>query len=105
MYTAPWTVGSRRDEPLLSLHLSGNACQDCAKRKLEENGIEVAKKLRQSGTGLGLFLRGDCGRSARFVGGSGHGALFACLGSWWKVWFAHHANCPEVPASGTFCVS
>ncbi|XP_066866489.1 protein FAM118A isoform X5 [Kogia breviceps] len=32
-----------------STTLFGNACQDCAKRKLEENGIEVAKKLRQSG--------------------------------------------------------
>ncbi|XP_032974000.1 protein FAM118A isoform X3 [Rhinolophus ferrumequinum] len=31
-----------------STTLLGNACQDCAKRKLEENGIEVAKKLRQS---------------------------------------------------------
>ncbi|XP_066866497.1 protein FAM118A isoform X8 [Kogia breviceps] len=31
-----------------STTLFGNACQDCAKRKLEENGIEVAKKLRQS---------------------------------------------------------
>ncbi|XP_051045499.1 protein FAM118A isoform X1 [Phodopus roborovskii] len=28
----------------------GNACQDCAKRKLEENGIEVTKKVRQSDT-------------------------------------------------------
>lgn len=33
-----------------SLRLSGNACQDCAKRKLEENGVEVSKKPRQSGT-------------------------------------------------------
>ncbi|XP_040843355.1 protein FAM118A isoform X8 [Ochotona curzoniae] len=31
-----------------STTLLGNACQDCAKRKLEENGIEVSKKLRQS---------------------------------------------------------
>lgn len=45
-----WVLG---DEPLRSLRLSGNACQDCAKRKLEENGTEVAKKRRQSGTGLG----------------------------------------------------
>ncbi|XP_054181731.1 protein FAM118A isoform X21 [Homo sapiens] len=28
----------------------GNACQDCAKRKLEENGIEVSKKRTQSDT-------------------------------------------------------
>ncbi|XP_060269607.1 protein FAM118A isoform X4 [Ovis aries] len=33
-----------------STTLLGNACQDCAKRKLEENGIEVSKKLRQSDT-------------------------------------------------------
>lgn len=32
-----------------STTLLGNACQDCAKRKLEENGTEVAKKRRQSG--------------------------------------------------------
>ncbi|XP_074182652.1 protein FAM118A isoform X6 [Rhinolophus sinicus] len=31
-----------------STTLLGNACQDCAKRKLEENGTEVAKKRRQS---------------------------------------------------------
>ncbi|XP_063519451.1 protein FAM118A isoform X8 [Pongo pygmaeus] len=31
-----------------STTLLGHACQDCAKRKLEENGIEVSKKLRQS---------------------------------------------------------
>ncbi|KAM8778566.1 protein FAM118A isoform 2-T2 [Rhynchonycteris naso] len=31
-----------------STTLLGNACQDCAKRKLEENGIEVSKQLRQS---------------------------------------------------------
>ncbi|XP_032501250.1 protein FAM118A isoform X8 [Phocoena sinus] len=33
-----------------STTLFGNACQDCAKRKLEEHGIEVSKKLRQSDT-------------------------------------------------------
>lgn len=33
-----------------STTLLGNACQDCAKRKLGENGIEVSKKLRQSDT-------------------------------------------------------
>ncbi|KAK7803580.1 hypothetical protein U0070_004216 [Myodes glareolus] len=33
-----------------STTLLGNACQDCAKRKLEENGIEVTKKVRQSDT-------------------------------------------------------
>ncbi|KAL2775473.1 protein FAM118A isoform 1, partial [Daubentonia madagascariensis] len=33
-----------------STTLLGNACQDCAKRKLEENGIEVSKKLRPSDT-------------------------------------------------------
>ncbi|XP_066214750.1 protein FAM118A isoform X2 [Saccopteryx leptura] len=31
-----------------STTLLGNVCQDCAKRKLEENGIEVSKQLRQS---------------------------------------------------------
>ncbi|XP_015991206.1 protein FAM118A isoform X2 [Rousettus aegyptiacus] len=31
-----------------STTLLGNACQDCAKRKLEENGVEVSKKPRQS---------------------------------------------------------
>ncbi|XP_074182650.1 protein FAM118A isoform X4 [Rhinolophus sinicus] len=36
-----------------STTLLGNACQDCAKRKLEENGTEVAKKRRQSGRRLG----------------------------------------------------
>ncbi|XP_054181740.1 protein FAM118A isoform X26 [Homo sapiens] len=33
-----------------STTLLGNACQDCAKRKLEENGIEVSKKRTQSDT-------------------------------------------------------
>nr|XP_044633868.1 protein FAM118A isoform X2 [Equus asinus] len=33
-----------------STTLLGNACQDCAKRKLEENGIEASKKLRPSDT-------------------------------------------------------
>ncbi|XP_047406084.1 protein FAM118A isoform X3 [Sciurus carolinensis] len=33
-----------------STTLLGNACQDCAKRKLEENGIEGSKRLRQSDT-------------------------------------------------------
>ncbi|XP_066866487.1 protein FAM118A isoform X4 [Kogia breviceps] len=40
-----------------STTLFGNACQDCAKRKLEENGIEVAKKLRQSATRHNVFKR------------------------------------------------
>ncbi|XP_049551002.1 protein FAM118A isoform X5 [Orcinus orca] len=40
-----------------STTLFGNACQDCAKRKLEENGIEVSKKLRQSDTGEGGRLQ------------------------------------------------
>ncbi|XP_045867367.1 protein FAM118A isoform X2 [Meles meles] len=31
-----------------STTLLGNACQDCAKRKLEENGTEVSKRPRQS---------------------------------------------------------
>uniref|UniRef100_G3TBC4 Family with sequence similarity 118 member A n=1 Tax=Loxodonta africana TaxID=9785 RepID=G3TBC4_LOXAF len=34
----------------------GNACQDCAKRKLEENGTEVSKRLRQSDAGTLSFL-------------------------------------------------
>ncbi|XP_058529628.1 protein FAM118A isoform X5 [Ochotona princeps] len=40
-----------------STTLLGNACQDCAKRKLEENGIEVSKKLRQSDSGT-MMLEG-----------------------------------------------
>ncbi|XP_004700281.1 protein FAM118A isoform X1 [Echinops telfairi] len=33
-----------------STTLLSNACQDCAKRKLEENGVEVSKRLRLSDT-------------------------------------------------------
>lgn len=77
-----WVLG---DEPLRSLRLSGNACQDCAKRKLEENGTEVAKKLRQSGTDLGPSCVGTAAGLPDLWVGPGHGALFACLGSWWKA--------------------
>ncbi|XP_066241218.1 protein FAM118A-like [Saccopteryx leptura] len=40
-----WNPDAERAD---STTLLGNACQDCAKRKLEENGIEVSKQLRQS---------------------------------------------------------
>ncbi|KAL4681537.1 hypothetical protein H8959_007014 [Pygathrix nigripes] len=46
-----------------------NACQDCAKRKLEENGIEVSKKLRQSDTGIvSVLFVGSCLRSVWLAG-------------------------------------
>lgn len=61
-------------EPLShrSLHLSGSACQDCAKRKSEENGVKVSKKPRRAGTGppawLGVPATGP-GLTALAVGG------------------------------------
>ncbi|KAL4678345.1 hypothetical protein H8957_008120 [Semnopithecus entellus] len=52
-----------------STTLLGNACQDCAKRKLEENGIEVSKKLRQSDTGIvSVLFVGSCLRSVWLAG-------------------------------------
>ena len=38
-----------------NFHLIGNACQDCAKRKLEENGIEDSKRPRRSDAGTCAF--------------------------------------------------
>ncbi|KAG8517949.1 Protein FAM118A [Galemys pyrenaicus] len=43
-----------------STTLLGNACQDCAKRKLEENGVDVSKRPRQSDTGTLRGLPGQC---------------------------------------------
>ncbi|XP_073738737.1 protein FAM118A isoform X2 [Callorhinus ursinus] len=40
-----------------STTLLGNACQDCAKRKLEENGMEVSKRPRRSDAGYSINLR------------------------------------------------
>lgn len=68
-----------------SFHLSGNACQDCAKRKLEENGIEASKKLRPSDTGKALVLSvGSLVPFALFVGVSVNGLCLVSLGPGWK---------------------
>ncbi|XP_070110464.1 protein FAM118A isoform X12 [Equus przewalskii] len=68
-----------------STTLLGNACQDCAKRKLEENGIEASKKLRPSDTGKALVLSvGSLVPFALFVGVSVNGLCLVSLGPGWK---------------------
>lgn len=91
---APWRAGMKQQLSNEYL-LAGSGCQDCAKRKLEENGIEASKQLRPSG------MEASCGPRGLPVGGAGAAAQLTALVRE-EMRGARHSHCRRDP-SRHFC--